>query len=285
MSKEIAPAFQFYAAEYLADANVQIMSIEDEGCYIRLLAYCWREGSIPADPELQARLCKGTVPSSAVTDRFDFPCDDTTRLMHPRLEFYREYLENLRKHSAKGGRASAHKRKHIKALTTQQSACILLPSKTQVVGNTSASSSASASTSIATTIKTKALVCEIGKSCNGKMDYCNECFDQFWKAYPRHDQTRKEARKSWCRQFTAGMEFDHVIAWINKAVLIWDDKKYIPMPCTWINNRRWEAELPERKTGGNNGRNKGLFTEISGEPGSTSERRTERGERLYIPKQ
>jgi uncharacterized protein YdaU (DUF1376 family) len=148
MSKEIAPAFQFYAAEYLADEHVSIMSVEDEGCYIRLLAYCWREGSIPADPQFQARLCKGIIPSSVVTDRFDFPCEDETRLMHPRLESYREYLQKLRKHSSKGGRASAHKRKHKKDLTKQQSTCILLPSKTQVVGNTSASTSSSNNISI-----------------------------------------------------------------------------------------------------------------------------------------
>jgi uncharacterized protein YdaU (DUF1376 family) len=54
-----APAFQFYAAEYLADENVQLLSLEQEGIYIRLLAYCWREGSIQAEPEKLARLCKG----------------------------------------------------------------------------------------------------------------------------------------------------------------------------------------------------------------------------------
>ena len=35
------------------------MSLEEEGCYIRLLAYCWREGSIPSDLDKLSRLCKG----------------------------------------------------------------------------------------------------------------------------------------------------------------------------------------------------------------------------------
>jgi len=54
-----SPAFQFYPADYLADAKVQALSIEGEGCYFRLLCYCWREGFIPADRGRLSRLCKG----------------------------------------------------------------------------------------------------------------------------------------------------------------------------------------------------------------------------------
>jgi hypothetical protein len=43
-----APAFQFYAADWLADEAASVMSLEEEGAYIRDLCYCWREGSIPA---------------------------------------------------------------------------------------------------------------------------------------------------------------------------------------------------------------------------------------------
>jgi len=54
-----SPAFQFYPADYLADAKVQALSIEGEGCYFRLLCYCWREGFIPSNRVAIARLCKG----------------------------------------------------------------------------------------------------------------------------------------------------------------------------------------------------------------------------------
>jgi putative transposase len=40
------PAFQFYAADWLADEAVSVMGLEEEGAYIRALCYCWREGSI-----------------------------------------------------------------------------------------------------------------------------------------------------------------------------------------------------------------------------------------------
>jgi uncharacterized protein YdaU (DUF1376 family) len=143
MSKENAPAFQFYAADYLSDGNVGIMTIEDEGCYIRLLAYCWREGSIPNDPELQARLCKGIVPSRVVQGCFNHPSQDGTRLLHPRLEKERDVQRQWREKSARGGRASAHKRKGTKDKSPQQGGCQMVPTKRQPKGNSSSSSSSS----------------------------------------------------------------------------------------------------------------------------------------------
>jgi uncharacterized protein YdaU (DUF1376 family) len=147
MSKEIAPAFQFYAAEYLADEHVALMSMEDEGCYIHLMAYCWREGSIPSDLELLSKLCKGKTPSSVVLDRFDYPCECATRLMHPRLEIERQKIAEYRKNSSKGGKRSAHKRKHKKDIVLEQCTTDSLPSEGQVKGNTSSSSSSSISSS------------------------------------------------------------------------------------------------------------------------------------------
>jgi uncharacterized protein YdaU (DUF1376 family) len=116
------PAFQFYAAEYLADEHVQLMTISQEGIYIRLLAYCWREGSIPADINALSMLCKGasTNDIKMVAIRFKQCSTDGSRLVHPRLEVEREKQQDWREKSAKGGRASAHKRKKPKEIIPQQ---------------------------------------------------------------------------------------------------------------------------------------------------------------------
>lgn len=98
-----APAFQFYAAEYLADENVQLLTLEQEGIYIRLLAYCWREGSIPADPVKLSRLCKN-APAEAlgsVVGLF-FP-GSSSRLIHGRLEAERRKHEEYRRTQAANG--------------------------------------------------------------------------------------------------------------------------------------------------------------------------------------
>jgi len=98
-----APAFQFYAAEYLADENVQLLTLEQEGIYIRLLAYCWREGSIPADPVKLSRLCKN-APAEALESVVGlfFPGSDG-RLIHGRLEAERRKHEEYRRTQAANG--------------------------------------------------------------------------------------------------------------------------------------------------------------------------------------
>src|SRR6185312_15516481 len=116
MAIKKAPAFQFYAADYLADEHVQLMTLEEEGVYIRLLAYCWREGSIPADPKALSRLCKGASPEaiSIVTDRFISMDNDAQRLTHPRLNEEREKQENWSQKNAVNGRKSGKARRDKK---------------------------------------------------------------------------------------------------------------------------------------------------------------------------
>jgi len=116
------PAFQFYATDYLSDANVQMMTLEEEGAYIRLLCFCWIEGSIPNDPERLARLCKGgsTTLLTNVLNCFTQDPNDPSRLVHKRLEQEREKQRAWREKSAQGGRRSAHKRKTPKTISAQQ---------------------------------------------------------------------------------------------------------------------------------------------------------------------
>ena len=51
-----APAFQFYARDWLADGAVLAMSCAARGAYINLLAACWLEGSLPSDPVALRRI-------------------------------------------------------------------------------------------------------------------------------------------------------------------------------------------------------------------------------------
>lgn len=108
-----APAFQFYAAEYLADEKVQLMSLEEEGCYIRLMAFCWREGSIPCDHEKLSRLCKGASFTllAVVMECFQTCDDNPDRLIHKRLEAERRKQAEWREKSSAGGKKGAESRK------------------------------------------------------------------------------------------------------------------------------------------------------------------------------
>jgi len=107
-----SPAFQFYPSDYLASQRVQMMTLEEEGAYIRLLSSCWQHGTIPADPEQIARLIgKGASTTLATNLATMFqPSGIEGRLIHDRLEDERAKQAAWREKSAEGGRKSAEKR-------------------------------------------------------------------------------------------------------------------------------------------------------------------------------
>jgi hypothetical protein len=113
-----SPAFRFYPADYLADEKVQAMSIEGEGCYIRLMSYCWREGSIPDDRSALAKLCKGydgpgldeaiSCFESATKIRKNSKLKG--RLIHKRLDAEKANQKKYRKSMQRAGLHGAEKR-------------------------------------------------------------------------------------------------------------------------------------------------------------------------------
>lgn len=115
-----SPAFQFYPTDYLASQRVQMMTLEEEGAYCRLLCYCWQHGSIPSDPELAARLvgkgCSTTV-ARVVLPMFEVACGDG-RVTHDRLERERAKQAEWREKSSAGGKKSAQMRQESKGGST-----------------------------------------------------------------------------------------------------------------------------------------------------------------------
>ena len=108
-----APAFQWYAAEYLADERVAQLSLESEAVYVRLLSYCWREGTIPANPVQCAPLCKYAdvkVIKPALTLFMRAP-GQPGRLIHKRLEGEREKQQAFKDKQVINGKLGGRPRK------------------------------------------------------------------------------------------------------------------------------------------------------------------------------
>jgi uncharacterized protein YdaU (DUF1376 family) len=116
-----APAFQFYPADWLSSQRVQMMTLEEEGAYIRLLCYCWNHGSIPADPAQIARLVgKSCSNETATTVQRMFnersttvegSFNDSTTLVHDRLELEKDKQAARRDQASEAGKKSAESRK------------------------------------------------------------------------------------------------------------------------------------------------------------------------------
>lgn len=111
--KTKAPAFQFYAADFLSDGAVMEMTYEERGVYITLLATAWLEGGIPADQGRLARVLR--MSAEKLTELWPAiePCWSKrgVRLVNSRMERERQRLKEYRERASeagkKGGKASA----------------------------------------------------------------------------------------------------------------------------------------------------------------------------------
>jgi len=169
MSKEIAPAFQFYVKDWLSDPNVASLSFEQEGWYIHLVCHCWMDGSIPSDPAMALRLlgirerdlCR--CEESDIIDRLNARHQDMQelldlcfvqheaelgKLIHPRIEKERQGQEQRRKERSESGKRGG-KTSAIKRLKNPSSAW------KQVQANSSSSSSSSFNNNNSLSIKVR----------------------------------------------------------------------------------------------------------------------------------
>jgi uncharacterized protein YdaU (DUF1376 family) len=115
------PAFQFYPGDWLGSQRVSLLTLEEEGAYLRLLASCWQHGSIPSDPDKIARLIgKGSSTNLATTlaTMFQQHPTESTLLVHDRLEREREKQDAWSEKCREGGKKSAELRKLSKGSST-----------------------------------------------------------------------------------------------------------------------------------------------------------------------
>lgn len=124
--KSKSPAFQFYVTEYIGSLRVQMLSLEAEGAYIRLICFCWQHGSIPSNPrEISKLVGKGcsTTLARVVAGMFERHPSDSTKLVHERLEKEKSKQAAWKEKCSAGGKKSAESKKsdsRVVELTLQQ---------------------------------------------------------------------------------------------------------------------------------------------------------------------
>jgi len=104
--KRRAPAFQFYADDFLA--GTLDLSQAEVGAYVRLLCHQWNRGSIPVEPEKQQRLAGGPVSADVLAK---FHEDPDGFLRNPRLEQERMKQADFREQQRLKGIASGQARR------------------------------------------------------------------------------------------------------------------------------------------------------------------------------
>jgi uncharacterized protein YdaU (DUF1376 family) len=110
-----APAFQFYAADFLV--GVMGMSDEEIGIYIKMLAFQWERGSLPNDRKMIKKLINSRkVPSEMVLNKFAI--SDDGFLKNQRLEKEREKQATFRESRANNAKKRWDKDKTDDALAS-----------------------------------------------------------------------------------------------------------------------------------------------------------------------
>lgn len=115
MAKEKKPAMPFYGREFYDDENVLVLSLEEQGAYIRLLWKCWSEGSIPADlAKLAAILRVSLARMQAIWSAIGplFVPSEADRLANRKVEKVREDFSSYRQKRSSTNRDNALKRWH-----------------------------------------------------------------------------------------------------------------------------------------------------------------------------
>ena len=80
---------------------------------------------------------------------------------------------------------------------------------------------------------------------------CSDLFNQFWSAYPKHI-----AKQSAVKAFEKLKPDEKLLEAMLKAIEMQKESKqwekdggaFIPYPATWLNQHRWEDELPQEET-------------------------------------
>lgn len=229
------PAFQFYPQDYLSSSRTAVMTLEEEGAYIRLLCYCWSIGSIPSDPAECAKLCgKGCSVETAtsVQRAFNVRSTDGQRLLHDRLENEREKQEKHRESASFAGRKSAESRARKAATSSGDTTKNARSTPVQRNVNSSSSSSDEDESVLG---KQKNRRCTSG----GGDD---QLFERFWQAYPRRT-AKGHARKAW-RAALKKVDAESLILKTSQFAKQQAGKEpqFIPHPASWLNAERWEDE-------------------------------------------
>jgi len=231
------PAFQFYPADFLSDENVAMMSNQEIGCYIKLMCYCWREGSIPADTDKIARLCGED--SSAMAQLwhslercFDSAIDNPLRLVNPRLESERNKQEKFKKERAESGKKGA-KLRWNRELDSNSSA--MAKPIAQPIANDSSSSSSSSSNN--TPIAPKGA----SDSAKLKAREIEQNAAAIYLAYPLK-VGKPAALKAITRQL-ATIPFETLLELTQRyAASRKGDLSFTPHPATWFNQQRFNDD-------------------------------------------
>jgi len=237
-----SPAFQFYPADFLADAKVAVMTDEQIGIYIRLMCHCWLEGFIPSDLEKVSRICRRSREDMErlwpeIRECFREDADDPIKLLHPRLEKERCKQQEHKKQKTIAGKAGAAKRwaedsTAILSPSSENGSAMILP----MAKNSSSSSLSSSSSPSISSSEDKKI--NIFSSDAEEMRLSQLLFELIQKRNPKHKPPNFQ---QWAREIDLMLRQDHRVSGEIEKVIRWSQADSF-----WQNNILSTSKLREK---------------------------------------
>jgi len=223
-AKGKAPAFQFYASDFLVD-TAEMTNLE-VGVYIRLLSHQWVNGGLNSDPNRLANIVGIELLDVWHELSCKFVICDDGKIRNPKLEKVRDQQTAYRNSQSESGKKGAAKRWGNKEPAKKKDGD---PDSKPISGSNSGKvalhSSSSSSKDQNTTSKPASR------------------FDDFWEVCPKK-VGKKKTKEIWKRRKLDRIA-DKIISDITTRMK--NDKKwidgFIPNPTTYLNGDRWEDEM------------------------------------------
>ena len=231
MPTDAGPAYQWYAGDALSSPTIQKMTLEQEGCFRRLLDYQWLDGKISQN-FLEIRALLKNVSRKrfekiwAVIGLCFELLPDGSGLINPRLNYIREERIAFLAERGESGKKGANKRWKRDGLANGSAIRKLMAND----------SSSSPSLSIPPIVPQSSPIASV------RIEYSTD-FEKFWTVYPK--KTGKGAAfTSWKKN--GHPPLDQVIAIIQLASRspkwLEQNGRFIPNPATWLNQKRWDDD-------------------------------------------
>lgn len=217
-----APWMPLYVADYLADTGH--LTAAEHGAYMLLIMHYWRQGSLPTDEQVLARIGRMT-PREWSRSRETISAFFDADWKHERIEeeLRRANVKSTRRSQAgtRGGNAKALKNNKPAVANASE-----LPSKSLAKPLASSSQSQSEDISL--------------RSISIK-----EVFEKFWAIYPKRIN-RKAALAKLETALKAGIDPEKILAGAARYAehVRFTEPQFIKAPDAWLNAGKWDDELP-----------------------------------------